>query len=146
MPSSIETKEYMRAYYQEHKEKWLVYNKTRRERNPKREREYKRKSRAKRKEQRKVYNKMWAQKNAGKVTAYARAYQLAKKRAMPTWLTDVQVKQIEDFYANRPAGYHVDHIMPIKGKNSCGLHVPWNLQYLPATENVKKSNKEPSLY
>jgi hypothetical protein len=60
------------------------------------------------------------------------------KQATPPWVNKEELKQ---FWENRPPGYHVDHIMPIKGKNFCGLNVIWNLQYLPAQENLKKSNK-----
>lgn len=48
---------------------------------------------------------------------------------------------IESFYANCPAGHHVDHIIPLQGINVCGLHVLSNLQYLSARDNIVKSNK-----
>jgi hypothetical protein len=134
-------KEYLREYYLKNKDKFAGYAANQIAKDPERVREYKRAYKRRNVAKVKASNKAWAQRNAGKVTAYARAYQLAKQRAMPSCLTPEQVKQIEQFYVNRPPGYHVDHIMPLKGKNSSGLHVPWNLQYLRAAENIKKSNK-----
>ncbi len=65
----------------------------------------------------------------------------AVKRATPKWLTEEQRQDIVDFYKNRPEGYEVDHIYPINGEDVCCLHVPWNLQYLPAPVNSAKQNR-----
>ena len=61
-----------------------------------------------------------------------------KLSATPSWANKNVITEI---YLNCPDGYHVDHIVPLQGKNVCGLHVEWNLQYLPANENLKKGNR-----
>ena len=50
-------------------------------------------------------------------------------------------EKIKSIYMNCPKGYEVDHIIPLNSKNVCGLHTPWNLQYLTSEENRKKYNK-----
>ncbi len=47
---------------------------------------------------------------------------------------------IKEFYQNRPKGYDIDHIVPLRAINASGLHVIWNLQYLPISENRSKRN------
>lgn len=75
-------------------------------------------------------------------------YRHIRKRAQPDWLSDDQKKEIKNFYwlakdlkAVTGESYQVDHIVPINGKDVCGLHVPWNLQILPSDLNQSKGNK-----
>jgi len=69
------------------------------------------------------------------------------QQAKPKWLTDDQKWMIEEIYELRDLRskltgvvHHVDHIVPLRGQNCCGLHVPWNLQVIPAVDNLSKSN------
>jgi hypothetical protein len=82
----------------------------------------------------------WQKDNRGKATARVQLRNAQKLQATPKWLTNEQLAEMKQFYINCPEGYHVDHIHPLRGNGLCGLHVPWNLQYLPAVENHRKSN------
>lgn len=77
---------------------------------------------------------------AGK--AYQRRQSLAKEEkirvATPKWGDKAAVNRFLD---GCPEGHHLDHILPLRGKTVCGLHVLENLQYLPAQDNIRKSNK-----
>lgn len=83
----------------------------------------------------------YVKENPGKVNAASRLRRERQRNSVPKWLTQEQRKEIELIYINCPEGMQVDHIIPIAGKEVCGLHVPWNLQYLTKEENCKKGNK-----
>ena len=96
------------------------------------------------------YNRKYYQENKSKIREYRSFSKKRLRDATPAWLTKDHKRAIAHFYAHARdcslvtgEPYHVDHIMPIKGKNVCGLHVPWNLQVLPADLNLSKKNKEP---
>ena len=99
-------------------------------------------------EQRRIIGKKWRAENKDKNAAKATRYRASKLNATPTWLTKEQHKQIESVYwlaqlqsELTDTKYHVDHIVPLKGKTVCGLHVPWNLQVLEALDNISKGNR-----
>jgi hypothetical protein len=81
--------------------------------------------------------------NAG--TAKRRAEKLKRT---PKWLSADDFWMIGEAYAiaalrTKMFGFswHVDHIIPLQGKDVSGLHVPLNLQVIPWIDNVSKSNK-----
>tara|TARA_R110000823_G_scaffold310365_1_gene435250 strand:- start:47 stop:604 length:558 start_codon:yes stop_codon:yes gene_type:complete len=82
----------------------------------------------------------WAQSEYGRKIRNAShaKRRAAKLQRTPSWSeTDV----IKQFYLNCPKGMHVDHIIPLQGKNVSGLHVVENLRYLTPEENRRKYNK-----
>ena len=91
-----------------------------------------------------VNNKNSVWKNATKVwlTPKAKAYtkdRHARRRTQtPVWTNK---KEVLEFYLHCPQGFHVDHIIPLKGETVSGLHVIENLQYLPALLNLQKGNR-----
>jgi hypothetical protein len=123
----------MSQYYQDHKEVFLERASQRREEKWKEISEYK---------------KCWAKLNRAKKNADSSRRRARQKQRTPRWLSEDHLKEIENFFwlakdISKVTGedYHVDHIVPMKGKNVCGLHVPWNLQVLPSDVNIAKGNK-----
>jgi len=121
-----------KKYYKSNKEFVLSRNKAWRDNNPDKTLER---------------SQLYYQKN--KVDFFVRAAKRRSTKLNATLdLTSEQEQEIKDFYwlakdltAVSGEKYHVDHIVPLQGDNVCGLHVPWNLQILPADINLSKGNR-----
>jgi len=90
------------------------------------------------------YKNKWAKNNKGYVAANWKKRDKAIRKATPKWC---DINAIAKVYEKRilldektGIQHHVDHIVPLRGKNICGLHVPWNLQIITADENLRKGN------
>jgi len=96
----------------------------------------------------KAKNTKYRLENRAKLTALEGSRRASKINATPKWLTKEQLLEIESFYSEADTlskttniQYSVDHIIPLQGKNVCGLHVPWNLRVITLMDNIKKGNK-----
>lgn len=145
--NKVTCKEYKKTHYKDNKEKYSARMKTWRENN--------RSAIA-------IQKKAYAEKNKKKLSKWFSEHKKAnrasynalnqkrkanKLQATPAWLTSLDLEHIKLFYEaaadqkQHGLDIHVDHIVPLQGKDVCGLHVPWNLQLLPASENIRKGNR-----
>lgn len=105
---------------------------------------YNKKNRAKLNKRSLLYRKL----NNGKTNALTAKRHSNKLKRTPKWLTKFDYDYIKHIYIQAKElekldgiKRHVDHIIPLQGKNVSGLHLPWNLQILTAEDNIKKGNK-----
>lgn len=96
----------------------------------------------------KARTKAWKERNRAKHNANCMARYTKKLNATPGWLDELMLLVIDEYYdlaqkMQKLTGvpHEVDHIIPLQGKNVCGLNVPWNLQLLTQSENASKKNK-----
>lgn len=54
---------------------------------------------------------------------------------------DAMYEKARQLTAETGEAHEVDHMVPIKGANVCGLHVPWNLQVITRFVNRSKHNR-----
>lgn len=94
--------------------------------------------------------KRWVKRNSGKVNARTARRYASKTQATPKWVSENPdmlwlISEVYDLARLRTEKtgnkWEVDHIVPLRGSNVCGLHTPFNLQVVLQSENRKKSNR-----
>ena len=81
----------------------------------------------------------WSKNNPGMMLASVRRRQTMKASATPPWS---ELKAIQAVYIRaRKLGKEVDHIVPLRSKIVCGLHVLANLAIVSMKKNRSKGNR-----
>lgn len=98
----------------------------------------------------KAAQKEWYQANKDELRPIRTARARARENGLDTPISRMFIAECAKFYEEARrltietgVSHVVDHYWPIKGANSCGLHVPWNLRVITEAENALKRNIEP---
>lgn len=90
----------------------------------------------------------WQKENPHRVAEYTRFRKVVSRQAAAAWREVDMQKEVLRLYSaaaeltqSTGVEHHVDHIVPLRGKKVCGLHVWWNMQVLTAAENRRKNNR-----
>lgn len=90
-------------------------------------------------------NSNWQKSNRSKCNSLLAKYRASKLKATPTWseAEKIQVLYEKCKWLESLTGlkYEVDHVVPLQGKDVCGLHIWENLQILEVIENRTKGNR-----
>lgn len=87
----------------------------------------------------------WEKANPEKKRALTAKRRATKLNATPKWANKLFIEEAYDLAVRRAKAtgiaWHVDHIVPLRSKVVCGLHVEFNLRVIPAIENLRKGNR-----
>lgn len=138
---------YFKEYRVQHRERELEYSKQYYQDNKEKKCADSMRWQAENRETCRKYYRNYREKNKDKIIASANLRHAAILRAIPKW-ADIKAisaiyKKAQEYNKLYPesAPWHVDHIVPLRGKYVRGFHIENNLQLLPRIENLKKSNK-----
>jgi hypothetical protein len=87
------------------------------------------------KQHRKKSNAKW---NDAKRKIYRQSNIFSKSVEVQNWIISIY-KTKKEMQEQFGVKLNIDHIIPINGKNVCGLHVPWNMRI--TTEKFNKSKR-----
>lgn len=131
--NSARYKAKLSKWREENSDYLLAYRKKRREEHP---------------ELHSMFYDRWRRNNLAHRAFQQSSRHAAQLQATPSWLSAIELAQIEEFYevaacVTMQTGekHNVDHIIPLRGEAVRGLHVPWNLQVISASENFSKKNR-----
>lgn len=92
------------------------------------------------------YDKNYKASNPNVIRAQASRRRASKNNATPVWANksaiDLFFLKIKELEQRWDVELHGDHIVPLKSKYVCGLHVEYNLQILSAEDNLRKHNSK----
>jgi len=135
---------YQASYREKNKELIAQKRKLRAEAN----KEYARMYRINNKDKVRETKKKYVESVRSHINCYAATRRAEKEQRTPKWLTFIDFERIKNEYRlaeiqTKLTGepWHVDHIIPLKGKTVSGLHVPSNLRAIRGSENMKKHNE-----
>ena len=84
------------------------------------------------------------QRNKAARASYVAKRKAARLNATPAWADSALIKLLYATrqYMTEQTGFewHVDHVVPLQGRNVCGLHVHNNLRVVPRQFNLQKGN------
>ena len=115
-------------------------------RNKYKEKEWSRKKRIKNREKNRATQKRYHAARPGLKNLWWTNRKAQKLRASLDWgeFNELVLREAYDLAKLRSKAtgiaWHVDHIVPLKSRRVCGLHVFSNLQVIPGAENFRKSN------
>lgn len=92
-----------------------------------------------------VIRTKWKKANPHKVNSDCVRRQATKISATPCWGSKILIDRIYELARTKRkihgGEWQVDHIVPLRSKLVCGLHVEYNLRVIPKMDNIKKSNR-----
>lgn len=137
----IEATKYSNQYRKDNTNKIKTTKTEWRKNNPKKWKEYN----AKFRENNPEYHKQYRKDNPGIIIAAKLRRRVAEKQARPSWYESEQIlilyRKRDELAELWDVDLQVDHVIPLRGVDVCGLHCWENLQIIEAKLNQIKSNK-----